>query len=481
MDNINSQNCDRKGGKLLGRYKFQILLALLLLGLSACGLLQEPPQPVIPTPIPTAPPLPGLPAGSGEQVTDPVSDIVPNIDPDTTELVNAVSQQQLMAYVQTLESFGTRNSFSAVDRDDFGIGGARRWILNEFERVGNGRIQVHFDDFNLSYRGFSAEQRNVVATLPGKGPGDGVIIVMAHYDTRPESVTDGFTRSTGANDNGSGVALLLETARILSSREWNQTIMFIAMAAEEQETAGARHFAQNAFLDNMNVLAVINYDAIGGRAGIHQSVRLFAENLHQSVSGALGRYYDYIAGLYLPTFPVNIRNALDREGRWGDHREFVKVGMPAVRVMESEEDYDLLNSILDTWSLIDYSYHQKAVQLNVAVVANAAGAPPPPVAPTIVAMADPGSYLLTWPVDPSAAGYAISFRPINSTVYPPFRFVRADMAGNVVLTGYDPAQTYAVSIASLDQNGRLGLFTTEQIVGAPREEQELSVSLETDE
>jgi hypothetical protein len=465
-------------GKLLSRYTSLIFL-LLLLSLTACGLLREPPQPVIPTPIPTAPPLPGLPAISGDQVTDPVSDVVPDIDPVTTELVNAVSQQQLMSYVQALESFGTRNSFSVVDRDDYGIGGARRWIFSEFERVGNGRMQVEFDDFNLSYKGFTAEQRNVVATLPGTAPGDGVIIVMAHYDTRPESVTDGFTRSTGANDNGSGVALLLETARVLSSREWNQTIKFIAVAAEEQETAGSRHFAQNAFLDGMNVLAVINYDAIGGRAGIPQTVRLFAENMRRSISGALGRYYDYIGGLYLPTFPVDIKDALDREGRWGDHREFVKVGMPAIRVMESEEDYDLVNSILDTWSLIDYSYHQKAVQLNVAVVANAAGAPPPPVSPTIVPMADPGAYLLTWPVDPSAAGYAISFRPINSASFAPFRYVRANMAGNVVLTGFDPTETYAASIAALDENGRLGIFTPEVIVGAPLEERELSVSLET--
>ncbi len=458
-----------------------ILIILLLLSLSGCGLFKEPPQPVIPTPIPTAPPLPGFPNFSGEQVTDPVSDVVPAIDPDTTALVNAVSQQQLMAYVQTLESFGTRNSFSVVDKDDYGIGGARRWIFSEFERIGNGRLQVSFDDFNLSYDGFTAEQRNVVATLPGTSPGDGVIIIMAHYDTRPHIATDGYTRSSGANDNASGVALMLETARLLSSREWNQTIMFIAMAAEEQETAGSRHFAQNAFLDNMNVLAVLSYDAVGGRAGISQSVRLFAENFRGSVSGALGRYYEYVGGLYMPTFPVNIQDALDREGRWGDHREFVHVGMPAVRVMESEEDPDLLNSILDTWSLIDYSYHQKAVQTNVAVLANAAGAPPPPAAPTIVPMADPGTYLLNWPVDRSASGYAISFRPVNSASYAPFRFVRANMAGNVVLTGFDPSANYAVSIAGLDANGRLGLFTPEIIVGPPAEEQELSISLDPED
>lgn len=465
------------------RFRSWILIVgmLILLSLSACGLLREPPQPVIPTPIPTAPPLPQFPGDIGDVVTDPVSDIVPAIDPITSELVNAVSQQQLMAYVQTLESFGTRNSFSVIDRDNYGVGGARRWIFNEFERVGNGRMEVRFDDFNLSYQGFTAEQRNVVAMLPGTAPGDGVIIVMAHYDTRPQSATDGFTRSTGANDNASGVALLLETARILSSREWNQDIMFIAVAAEEQETAGSRHFAQNAFLDGMNVLGVINYDAIGGRSGIPQSVRLFAENLRQSVSGALGRYYDYVSGLYLPTFPVDIQDALDREGRWGDHREFVKVGMPAIRVMESEEDYDLVNSILDTWSLIDYSYHQKAVQLNVAVVANAAGAPPPAVGLTIVPMADPGSYLLTWPVDPLAAGYVISFRPIDSPGYAPFRFVRSEMAGNVVLTGFDPNETYAVSMSALDENGRLGLFTQEIMVGAPLEEPEPAATATADE
>lgn len=457
------------------RRTVRTLILFFFIGITGCQLLGEPPQPVIPTPIPTAVPLPDI--FSGEQVTDPVSDIVPGIDPDIAALVNAVSQQQLMVYVQTLEGFGTRNSFSAVDRDDFGIGAARRWIFSEFERVGNGRLEVAFDDFNLSYNGSQAEQRNVVATLPGRNPEGGVILVMAHYDNRPQGNTDGFSRASGANDNASGVALLLETARILSSREWNQTIKFVAMAAEEQGTFGSRHFAQNAFLDNMKVLAAVNYDAVGGRLGIPQSVRLFASDLRQSPAGELGRYYDYIAGLYLPTFPVVIIDALDREGRWGDHREFVNVGMPAVRVMESEEDPDLVNSMLDTWSLIDYAYHQKIVQINVAVLANAAGAPSPPVPPTVVPMADPGAYLLNWPVGQEVAGYAISFRPVNTTRYEPFRFVRANMAGNVVLTGYDPNTTYAVSIAAMDPNGRLGIFTPEIFVGPPLSEQSVSTSL----
>jgi hypothetical protein len=288
---------------------------------------------------------------------------------------------------------------------------------------------------------------------------------MAHYDNRPADSTDGVSRATGANDNASGVALLLETARIMSSRDWSQTIVFLATSAEEQGAFGARYYAENAFLDGKNIISAINYDAVGGRAGIPQHVRLFAVEFLTSAHGALGRYYEYVGGLYLPTFPIVIHDALDREGRWGDHREFVQVGFPAIRVIESLEDPDLLNSNRDTWDLIDYNYLQRVVQLNVAVAANLAGGPNQPAPPIIAPMAEPGSFLLTWPVTPDASGYAISFRPADSTYYPPFRFVRASNAGNVALTGLDPNMTYAVSIAALNDRGLISGFSTEQIVG----------------
>ncbi len=424
-----------------------------------------PQRPILPTPIPTAPPLAQTLSLTGGMVVDPVSDVVPTVDPAIVRLVEAVSQQQLIAYVQTLESFGTRNSFSQTDSETRGIGAARRWIFAEFERVGNGRLRVTYDDFNLSFAGFFAPQSNVVATLPGTHPEAGVIIVMAHYDNRSAEVADGFTRAPGANDNASGVALLLESARILSAGTWNQTIIFLAVAAEEQGTFGSRHFAQNAYLSNMPVWAALNYDGVGGRAGIPQYLRLFAPDLYGSPSGELARYYEYVAGLYVPTFPVVVFNALDREGRWGDQREFVNVGMPAVRLIESEEDPALLNSALDTWTRIDYGYLQKVVQLNVAVVASMAGAPVRPPRPVISDMSEPGAYLLSWPVDINAAGYAVSFRPLNEGSYPPFRFVKGLMAGNVAFTNLDPNMGYAVSLAALDSNGRMSAFSREVIIG----------------
>lgn len=441
-----------------------LFIIVLLLALSGCSLLKPQQELIIPTP-PAATPELLVPNAAGELVTDPVSDVVPAVDPGINRLITEVSQQQLTAYVRRLQEFGTRNAFSDTQSETFGIGAARRWIFNEFVRVGNGRLNVEFQDFPLSYNGYLANQSNVVATLPGKGDSDGYIVIMAHYDSRPPDVTDGVSRSTGANDNGSGVALLLETARIMSSREWNQTVVFLATSAEEQGSYGARYFAEDAFLDGQKITAVLNYDGVGGRAGIPQNARLFATDFLTSAHGALGRYYEYVGGLYLPTFPVSIYDQLDREGRWGDQREFVAAGYPAIRVIESVENPDLINSNLDTWDLIDYSYLQRMAQLNVAVAANLAGGPAQPAPPIITPMAEPGAFLLTWPVTPDASGYAISFRSIDSAYYPTFRFVKAVHAGNVALTGLDPNVTYAVSIAALNEQGLISGFSAEQIIG----------------
>ncbi len=442
-----------------------LLIVLLALMTAGCALLEGPAKPVIPTPGPTAQPLDVVLASSGEIITDPVGGVAPTIEPECATLVNAVSAQQLMAYVQTLESFGTRNTFSETQRDDFGIGAARRWIFDEFERVGNGRLQVEFQDYSFNFQGLNTNQRNVIATLPGVGDHPGVFVLVANYDTRAADWMDGSSRAPGADDNGSGVANLLEIARLLSSRQWNQTIIFAATTAEEQGTYGSRYFVQDAVLDGMWIDAAINNDMIGGRAGIPQSVRLFADGPDVSPNHQLARYIDYVGGLYLPTFPINIISALDREERWGDQREFVNAGVPAVRLMESEEDLDIQNSTRDTWSLIDYDYFRQMVQLNLAVLCNMIGAPPPPPMPTIVQMADPGAYLINWSPTPDAAGYAIAFRPLGTQDYPPFRFVGAHQAGNVVLTGFDPNASYAISLAALDSSGRLGFFSPEVMVG----------------
>ena len=395
--------------------------------------LQLRPTPTLPGPAPTALPLELQAITGSEPVIDPVSDLVPAVDPQIVSLIEAVSTQKLTGYVQTLENFGTRNTFSDTERDDFGIGAARRWIFSEFQRVGGERLDVQFQDYALTFAGRSTTQRNIVATLPGSGSYPGTLVLMANYDTRAADWLDGQSLAPGADDNGSGVAALLEIARLMSSRTWNQTIIFVALTAEEQGTFGSRHFIEQALLDNLQIDAAINNDMIGGRAGIPQSVRLYSIGPDTSNARQLARYIDYVGGLYLPTFPVTLIDGLDREDRWGDQREFVTAGYPAVRLIESQEDLSIQNSRRDTWSLIDYDYFKQIVQLNLATLANMACAPPPSA--IAEPLSDHGSFLIAWVPDPGVDGYAISVRPLGMERYAPFRFVSAEQAGNVVLSG----------------------------------------------
>ncbi len=444
------------------RAKILLLFLLVVLFGGGCALLDPPGPPVIPTPPPA--PVAAIDFESLELVTNPSTDIAPAIDPDIATLVNNVSTQQLLGYVQTLEGFGTRHPLSETGRPDYGVGAARNWIFDEFERVGGGRLQVRMQDFEMNYNGLVSPQQNIVATLPGIGTHPGVIVFTAHYDSRSIDPDDPFSRAPGANDNASGVAMLLEAARLLSSRNWNQTIIFVAFAAEELGSYGSFNYVQTSMLDGMQFDAVINSDIIGGRPGIPRSIRVFAPGPDNSPSLEVARYMAYVSQLYTPTFVVDIQNALDREGRWSDHREFINAGVGAVRLTESVEDPDVQHNSQDTAEKLDYDYLARVTALNVATAASYAGAPGRPIAPTVTPMADPGAFILTWPTDPVAAGYALSFREVGSFDYPSFQFVSAEEAGNIAVTGLDTSKRYYLSIAAIDVNGRLGFFSPEVLV-----------------
>ena len=437
-------------------------MALAIFVTTGCSLIDPPDGPFIPTPPST---ISAVNFSELPLVRNPVSSITPAVDPDIEALINAVSAQQLTAYVQTLEGFGTRNTFSETQRDDYGIGAARRWIYDEFLRVNGGALQVEYDDFPVTINGLTTNQRNIVATLPGIGNHPGAIVLMAHYDSRSSDPNDGSSRAPGADDNASGVALLLELARLLSSRPWSQTIIFAAFTAEEQGTYGSRHFVQDKMLEGRIFDVAIDNDIVGGRVGIPQSIRLFSPGPGTTPSRQLGRYIDFIGGLYLPTFRLDMIDAMDRVGRFSDHREFINAGVASVRLTESEEDRDRQHSALDTADQIDFGYLRQVTQLNLAVIANLAGGPAPPIIPTIAPMAEPGAFIISWLPDILAAGYAMSFRPVGSEELPPLRFVSAADAGNVALTGLDSGATYAVSIAAIAGNGRISAFSPEVIIG----------------
>lgn len=449
------------------RHLYHILILIFALLATACSVLDPPIRPTIPPPLLTPLPIdsdgnPIVQATPTLAILEPGQVVLPGTDPDILALMENVSQQQLTSYVQTLQSFGTRNSFSPVDQEDFGIGAARRWIGGEFQRVGNGRLEVRYEDFPLTFQGKTQGQQNVVATLRGVSQYPGAIVIGAHYDSRiGDDSTDGTSLSPSANDNASGIAMLLELARLMSSRTWNQTIIFVAFASEEQGTAGSRFFVSNAILNGTQVDMALSNDGIGGRSGIPQSVRLFAPDMGVSPSGETARYVEFLNRTYQPSFPIDVINALDRPDRYGDHREFIKAGIGGIRLIESQENEDLLNSTQDTWDKIDYAYLAKTTKINLVTAANWAGAPPPMAPPTLTKIDEQGGYLVSWSTDAQTAGYALSVRPLNQINYPPFRYIPASDGGETIINGLSPTTTYAVSIAPLSVTGRLGGFSQE--------------------
>jgi hypothetical protein len=427
--------------------------------------LQLKPSPTPYGPPPTAIPVELQAIASRDPVIDPVSDLVPTVDPQIVSLLESVSEQNLRSTIQTLENFGTRHSYSDTESDTAGIGATRRWLFDEFRRVGGDRLDVQFQDYEFTLQGKKSAQRNIISTLPGTGERAGVLVLMANYDSRNYDWLDGKSIAPGADDNASGVAALLEIARLMSAREWDQTVVFAALTAEEQGTFGSRHFVERALANNLLIDAAINNDMIGGREGIPQSVRLFSVGPDTSQERQLARYIDTIGRLYLPNFPVEMIDGLDREGRWGDQREFVNAGYTAVRLIESEEDLSIQNSRRDTWSLIDYGYLRQVVQLNLATLANMACAPPP--ASIAEPVSAPGSFLVAWVPEPQVQGYAISVRPLGSDRHSQFRYVSAEQAGNVILSGFESQGGYAISIATINDRGCLGAFSSPEIILRP--------------
>ncbi|MCA9942362.1 MAG: M20/M25/M40 family metallo-hydrolase [Anaerolineales bacterium] len=436
-----------------------LFFSVSLFFLVSCSLLQGPQQLTIPTP-PGGTPFASI-AQAGPLITDPEGNVIEAVNQDLRLLLGEVSNQNLVGYVQTLAGFNTRNTYSATDAEGVGIGAARRWIFNEFIRVGNGRLLVEVDEFPVNQGGVVYNQQNIMATLQGTGSHPGVVVLAAHYDSRGVDPLNGSGFAPGANDNGSGVAALLETARVLSSREWNQTIVFVAFAAEEQNRLGSTHFVSDRLLTGWRFDAMVSTDIVGGRPGIPQSVRLFSPGPDGSPPRQFARYMHFLGTLYLPQFPYEMIDAEDRPGRYSDHVSFLQAGVPAVRLTESVEDQNHQHNSSDTADLLDYNYLLQVTQLNIAVLGNIAGGPAQPVAPALSPMAEPGAYILTWIPDSNAAGYAISFRPVGSAAYPEFRYVNSNQAGNVAITGLDASVQYAVSIAGLDGNGRIGLFSPE--------------------
>src|SRR6185312_15810050 len=208
------------------------------------------------------------------------------------KVVAGVSAEHIKATIRKLASFGTRNSLSDVESDTRGIGAARRWIKGELERcsaASGGRLQVAFDD-HLVESGQRVPKPthivNVVATLPGVQPEsrDRIYVVSGHYDSMPTDPTDPSSDAPGANDDASGTAVSMELACVMSRFQFDATLVFLAVAGEEQGLLGSEGWAKAAKAKGLDVAGMLDDDIVGGsqsRDGRFERdrLRLFAEGI----------------------------------------------------------------------------------------------------------------------------------------------------------------------------------------------------------
>jgi len=192
-------------------------------------------------------------------------------DPEIEKMVGEISREDIEACVRKLVSFHTRHIMSEQDNPVRGIGAAWNWIKGEMEKsipVSGGRLSVQFEEYSVGGEGQRIPKetplKNVVAKLKGIDPADDrIIVVSAHLDSRAAADNDFTSFAPGANDDGSGIAALLEMVRIMSKRKFPATIVFMAVSGEEHGLYGARHMAAKAKEENWNIIAMLNNDMIG--------------------------------------------------------------------------------------------------------------------------------------------------------------------------------------------------------------------------
>jgi len=380
-----------------------------------------------------------------------------------------VSAARQKATIEKLVSFGTRHTGSDTKSDKRGIGAARRWIASEFEAASKdcgGRLKVATPSKVMTAERLAGptEVMDILGVLPGTRDPNRVIVISGHYDSRVTDAKNFTSDAPGANDDGSGTAAVMEAARVLCKHEFPATLVFAALAGEEEGLLGGRVLAEYAVAQGWDVEANLNNDIVGNTEGIggardNTHVRIFSEGTRttetpeeanrrrynggevDSPSRNLARFMDGLADRYLTNLDVVMVYRTDRFGRGGDQVEMLRAGFPAVRVTEAVENYTRQHQDLrtdngikygDTVDGVDFAYLAQVTRLNVVTMAALASAPKPPTGVEI-AGAVSADTTVKWKPAADAAGYRIWWR---STTEPQWRYSRtADTSGQAKLTG----------------------------------------------
>lgn len=386
-------------------------------------------------------------------------------------LINRIEKDRLMLHVTNLVNFGTRHVNSPTDRLDYGVGAAANYIKEEFETIqaqSRGNFTYFEQPFTASYNGISTTQRNLVGFIPGTDEGAGVIVIGAHYDSRTYDLTDATAFAPGAADNGSGVAAVIEMARVMSDRPRRATIMFVLFAAEEVNRQGSKAFVRD-YIQQYNIqdVVMINVDTIGNwndPTGLvnDTEIRLFSSPPNDSPGRQLARTINFVAFIHELDLEIWMEDAIDREGRFGDHNSFDEAGYPAVRFIERLEDTSMREGD-DRIEGVEAEYLSRATRTILGVVEIlAAGPPPPPIQNITLRDMGTGSSMLVWEPVVDADHYIVGLRTDNSLIYQPYFVVSENFTNEWDNSNWQ--QFDRLAIASVDRNGLIGQFSQEYLI-----------------
>jgi hypothetical protein len=367
------------------------------------------------------------------------------------DILRQIDARRIEATVRRLVGFGTRHTLSAQDDPVRGIGAARDWIFAELQRYAarsGGRMTVELQSFvqPVSSRiPVPTTITNVVATLTGSVTPERIYVVTGHYDSRVTDVMDAVSDAPGADDDASGVAVIMELARVMAGRRPESTIVFAAVAAEEQGLYGSDHLAQSFKDRGADVQGMFSNDIVGtgnahdGTPNDPRTVRLFVEGVptaetaaeatvRKSVGGEndgpsrqLGRFVESVAENPDTGMKVRVVWRRDRYLRGSDHISFLLRGYPAGRFTEPRENFAHEHQNVrvedgvqygDLVEFCDFGYIARVARVNAATLWSLAQAPGTPRGVVIDTTQLTNETTLRWTVgtEPDLAGYEVVWR-----------------------------------------------------------------------
>ncbi|MFF0174978.1 M20/M25/M40 family metallo-hydrolase [Micromonospora profundi] len=371
-------------------------------------------------------------------------------DRELRDLLRQVDPRRIEAIVRRLAAFGTRHTLSDQDDPQRGIGAARDWIharMQEYAATSGGRMTVQLQSYvqqPVSRIPTATRITNVVATLRGQSAPNRTYVVTGHYDSRVTDVMDAVSDAPGADDDASGVAVVMELARLMATRPTAATIVFAAVAAEEQGLYGSAYLAQQLKAAGADVQGMFSDDIVGSSTADDgtrdpYSVRLFAEGVptaetpaeattRQSVGGEndspsrqLARFVRDVADNDDTGMRVRVIYRRDRYLRGSDHISFLREGWPAVRFTEPNEDFAHQHQDVrvqdgkqygDLPEFCDYKYIARVARVNGAALWSLAQAPGTPKGAIIVTTDLTNNTTLRWQRgdEPDLTGYEVVWR-----------------------------------------------------------------------